>query len=199
MATRRKKANPGNTGEELLVFALIAAAGYYVYTTFFSTTTATAATPTGGTTSGTASGTTATISTTGTTSTTPAGTTVTPIVKQSPASSAVTKSPGGVNLPAPFQTTAAATLADANFASGYSPTGSQLLVAASGGSSLDADQWLYYYNQLSGQSVPYESLTLPANWVRSEVIPVNAFVSYMPSSLGLSGYINLRGLMGVWG
>jgi hypothetical protein len=104
-----------------------------------------------------------------------------------PATLVVSKSPGGVNLPVPFQTSAGATIADANYASGYSPTASQLLVNAAGGAGLDPDQWLFYYNQLSGDSVTYEQLNLPSGFVRGTTIPIQSFITMMPSGSGLSG------------
>lgn len=96
-------------------------------------------------------------------------------------------SPGGVNLPAPFGTTAAATLADANFSKGYSPTVAQMLTAfASGSAGLSADQWNYYYSQLSGVNQTYEMLNVPAGTDRATVYSVQGYLA-LRSTAGLSG------------
>lgn len=182
---RRKANNPSGGMGEIVKYGALAFGAWYVYTnwaTWFPATPVTSAiAPSGSTTPGTV------VSGAGGTTTTPPATTNPPVV-HAPATLVVSKSPGGVNLPVPFQTSAGATIADANFASGYSPTGTQMLVYAGGGASLDPDQWLFYYNQLSGDSVTYEQLTLPSGFARSTTVPIQGFINMMPSGSGLSGF-----------
>lgn len=174
---RRKVKNPSNTGD-LVKYGLIAAAAYYVYTqwaTWFPATTTTAlpASPTTGTSGG--GGTTPVVPTLPTGG---GGTTATLIVPTSP---------GGVILPVPFQTTAGATIADASYAKGSQPRAMNLLGAAGGNALLDPDQWLFYYNQLSGDGVTYEQLSLPSDFVRSTTMDVGHFAAYLPTANALSG------------
>lgn len=175
-ARRRKAKNPSSAGD-LVKYGLIAAAAYYVYTQwsvwFPATTTTTTTLPAG---------------TTTTTSSVPS-----PVVQPSApvASLVVTTSPGGVVLPAPFQTTAGGVVADANWSKGYAPTSLQMLQYAAGSGGWDADQWLFYYNQLSGDSVTYEQLNIPSGQDRSTVLSVQGFSNVLPTANALSG---LRGL-----
>jgi hypothetical protein len=170
---RKRVKNPSST-EEIIKWGLIAAAGYYVYTqwsTWFPSTSTTTALPAS----------TPTVVSGGGVSTS------TPSSAPTVATLVVPTSPGGVTLPAPFQTSAGAVVADANYAKGYAPTATQMLQAAAGSGSFDADQWLFYYNQMSGDSVTYEQLSVPTGQDRSTVLSVQGFAAVLPTANSLSG------------
>lgn len=146
-------------------FLAVGVVGYVVYDMFFKTA-AVAST------------------TTGTVSSTPPASA--PSGSAPSTTAGVTTSPGGVVLPAPFTTSAAASLADKTYGPGYTPTVAQLLASAAGGAGQSADQWNYFYSQLSGVNQTYEMLNVPAGTDRGTIYTVQGYLA-LRSSAGLSG------------
>lgn len=88
-------------------------------------------------------------------------------------------------LPAQFQTPLAKSLAQSSYATGYNPTVAQLLIQANGGSdSASADQWNYWYSQLSGVQQTADLFADPNN--RAAPMRVSSYLGARATA-GLSG------------